>query len=154
RPNARVAIETRVDRLTTSADGDRIVAAEAYRGRERVRIEAEKFVVSCGAANSAALLLRSHNAAHPTGLANSSDQVGRNYMQHQYSAIMAVHPARRTDLVFQKTIGINDFYLPSPDRPYALGNVQALGKLQAGMLTADKPWVPLALMGYLAERST
>jgi choline dehydrogenase-like flavoprotein len=154
RPNARVATDTRVDRLATSAGGDRIVAAEGYRGRERVRIEAEKFVVSCGAANSAALLLRSRNAAHPTGLANSSDQVGRNYMQHQFSAIMAVHPRRRTELVFQKTVGINDFYLPSVGRPYALGNIQALGKLQAGMLTADKRWVPRALMEYLSERST
>jgi choline dehydrogenase-like flavoprotein len=154
RPNARVAIETRVDRLETSAGGDRVVAAEAYRGRERIRIEAEKFVVSCGAANSAALLLRSRNAAHPAGLANSSDQVGRNYMQHQCSAIMAVRPLRPTRLVFQKTVGINDFYLPSPDRPYALGNIQALGKLQAGMLTADKGWVPRVLMEYLAERST
>jgi choline dehydrogenase-like flavoprotein len=154
RPNARVALETHVDRLTTSTGGDRVVAAEAHRGRERVRIEAGKFVVSCGAANSAALLLRSRNAAHPAGLANSSDQLGRNYMQHQYSAIMAVHPLRLTELVFQKTVGINDFYLPSAERSYALGNIQALGKLQAGMLTADKPWVPRSLMRYLTERST
>ncbi len=153
-PNARVATETRVERLITNRDGDRVLAAEASRGRERIRIEADRFVVSCGAANSAALLLRSGNAAHPTGLANSSNHVGRNYMQHQYSAIMAVNPFVRTELVYQKTIGINDFYLPSGDRPYALGNIQALGKLQAGMLTADKPWVPRPLMQFLAERST
>lgn len=153
-PNARLAIDTRVEKLLTSASGDRVVAAEAYRGRERIRIEADRFVVSCGAANSAALLLRSRNAAHPTGLANSSDQIGRNYMQHQYSAIMAVHPLRRTELVYQKTVGINDFYLPKADRPYALGNIQALGKLQAGMLTADMPWMPRPLMTYLTDRST
>jgi choline dehydrogenase-like flavoprotein len=153
-PNARLAIDTRVEKLVTSASGDRVVAAEAYRGRERIRIEADKFVVSCGAANSAALLLRSRNAAHPTGLANSSDQIGRNYMQHQFSAILAVHPLRRTELVYQKTVGINDFYLPNADRPYALGNIQALGKLQAGMLTADMPWMPRPLMTYLTERST
>ncbi len=153
-PNARVAIETRVDTLITNRGGDRVLAAEAYRGREAVRIEADRFVVSCGAANSAALLLRSRSSSHPTGLANSSGQVGRNYMQHQYSAIMAVNPFRRTDLVYQKTVGINDFYLPSADRPYPLGNIQTLGKLQAGMLTADKPWVPRPLMQFIAERST
>jgi choline dehydrogenase-like flavoprotein len=153
-PNAKVALETRVERLITNPDGDTVLAAEAHRGRERVRIEATKFVVSCGAANSAALLLRSRSGAHPRGLANSSDQVGRNYMQHQYTALMAIDPRRRTDLVYQKTVGVNDFYLPSPDRPYALGNLQALGKLQAGMLTAAKPWAPRPLMQFLAERST
>jgi choline dehydrogenase-like flavoprotein len=152
--NARVALETRVERLITNAHGDAVIAAEAVRGRERVRIEADKFVVSCGAANSAALLLRSQNAAHPRGLANSSDQVGRNYMQHLYSAIMAVDPRHRTELVYQKTVGLNDYYLPSAERSYGLGNLQALGKLQAGMLTAEKPWVPRAAMTFLAERST
>jgi choline dehydrogenase-like flavoprotein len=152
--NAKVALDTRVERLVTNRDGDTVIAAEARRGREPVRIEAAKFVVSCGAANSAALLLRSRNAAHPAGLANSSDQVGRNYMQHQYTALMAIDPLRRTDLIYQKTVGVNDFYLPSRDRPYALGNLQALGKLQAGMLTADQPWAPRPLLQFLAERST
>jgi choline dehydrogenase-like flavoprotein len=153
-PNSSVALETRVECLLANRDGDTVIAAEAHRGREPVRIEARKFVVSCGAANSAALLLRSRSAAHPRGLANSSDQVGRNYMQHLYTALMAIDPRRRTELTYQKTVGINDFYLPSAGRPYALGNIQALGKLQAGMLTADKPWAPRPLMQFLAERST
>ena len=41
---------------------------------------ADIVVVSCGAANTAKLLLSSANDKHPSGLANGSDQVGRNYM--------------------------------------------------------------------------
>jgi len=46
-------------------------------------------VVSCGAANSAKLLLASANDRHPNGLANGSDQVGRNYMFHNSQAVLA-----------------------------------------------------------------
>jgi choline dehydrogenase-like flavoprotein len=151
--NANALLRTRVDRLLTNGDGDTVIAAEAVRGPEQVRIEADRFVIACGAANSAALLLRSGGPAHPAGLANSSDQVGRNYMQHQFTALMAIHPVHKTNLVYQKTIGLNDFYLPGDDRVYPLGNIQALGKLQAGMLTADMPWAPRPLMRYLSERS-
>jgi choline dehydrogenase-like flavoprotein len=151
--NANAMLGTRVARLLTSRDGDSVVAAEAVRGQERVRIEAERFVVACGAANTAALLLGSTTPTHPTGLGNSSGQVGRNYMQHQFTALMAIHPVRKTHLVYQKSVGLNDFYLPGDGRDYPLGNFQALGKLQAGMLTADMPWAPRSLMRYLSDRS-
>ena len=56
-------------------------------------------VVSCGAANTAALLLRSANDKHPTGLANGSDQVGRNYMFHNSQAVAgALADAERHDV--------------------------------------------------------
>jgi choline dehydrogenase-like flavoprotein len=67
-------------------------------------------VVSCGAVNSAALLLRSANDKHPRGLANSSDVVGRHYMGHINSVLMALSKCPN-ETVFQKTLAINDFYL-------------------------------------------
>jgi choline dehydrogenase-like flavoprotein len=110
-------------------------------------------VVACGAVQSAALLLRSANARHPRGLANGSDQVGRNYMAHNPTALMAVDPLRKNDVVYQKSLAINDFYFGAPDYPWPMGNVQMLGKLQAGMLTATLPLVPGAAMRWLAARS-
>jgi choline dehydrogenase-like flavoprotein len=146
-------VGTRITRLVTDAGGDRVVAAEAFRGRRPVEIRAEKFVLSAGAANSAAILLRSASAAHPDGLANSSGMVGRNYMQHQFTALMAVRPTR-TRLVYTKTVGFNDFYLDDGEGGPPLGNVQTLGKLQGGMLAADKKWVPRPLLNAMAERSS
>lgn len=146
-------VGTRVTRLITDAGGDRVVAAEAFRGRRPVEIRAEKFVVSAGAANTAALLLRSASSAHPDGLANSSGLVGRNYMQHQFTALMAVR-RNPTRLVYSKTVGFNDYYLDDGEGGPPLGNVQTLGKLQAGMLAADKKWVPRPLLRALAERSS
>ena len=66
-------------------------------------------VVSCGAANSAKLLLASANDRHPAGLANGSDQVGRNYMFHNSQAVLALS-REPNPTVFQKTLGVNDFY--------------------------------------------
>ena len=116
-------------------------------------MQAKTYVVACGAVNSAMLLLRSANAAHPDGLANGSGQVGRNYMVHNNTALMAVDPMRVNPTVFQKTMAVNDYYFSGPDFPYPMGNMQMLGKLQAGMLTAAKPGVPRPMLQAMANRS-
>jgi choline dehydrogenase-like flavoprotein len=116
-------------------------------------VMAERYVVACGAVNSALLLLRSANDAHPHGLANSSGLVGRNYMVHNNTALMAVDPRRKNLTTFQKSMAVNDFYFGGPDFPYPMGNIQLLGKLQAGMLTAAVPLVPRSFLQGMADRS-
>ena len=96
-------------------------------------------VVSCGAANSAKLLLSSACDAHPQGLANGSDQVGRNYMFHNSQAVLALSKDENPT-VFQKTLGLNDFYLSGGDEfEFPLGNIQMVGKSQAPMFRGEKP---------------
>lgn len=146
---------TTVHRLITDRSGQRVIGVEAERDGEPLTIRAETVIVACGAVNSAALLLRSANAKHPAGIANSSGLVGRNYMVHNNSVLIAVHPTRRNSTVFQKTIGISDFYFAGadPDFPYPMGNLQPIGKLQAAMLAADQPCVPRPILGAVAARS-
>ena len=95
-------------------------------------------VVSCGAANSAKLLLASATDKHPRGLANGSDQVGRNYMFHNSQAVLALSK-EANPTVFQKTLGVNDFYFAGPDYEYPMGNIQMVGKSQAPMFRGEKP---------------
>jgi choline dehydrogenase-like flavoprotein len=152
-PNARLWTNAYATRLLTDSSGKRVIAVEIEQDGSPIQVQADLFVVSCGAVNSAALLLRSANAAHPRGLANSSDQVGRNYMVHNNTALMAVDPRRRNPTQFQKTMAVNDFYLGGRDWLYPLGNLQMLGKLQAGMLTAKKPFVPTPILQSLADHS-
>ncbi|MFO1131974.1 MAG: GMC family oxidoreductase [Hyphomicrobiales bacterium] len=151
--NVDLILETYVHRFITDASGRKVTGVEVQQKGERRVIAAEIFVSSAGAINSAALLLRSANDRHPRGLGNSSDQLGRNYMAHNNTAMMAVNPLRKNPVVFQKSLCINDYYLPNAVRPYPLGNVQGLGKLQGGMLTANMRWVPESLMSWFAERS-
>ena len=114
------------------------------RGRQRRwrrprRITADIVVVSCGAANSAKLLLASANDAHPHGLANGSDQVGRNYMFHNSQAVLALSK-EENPTIFQKTLGVNDFYFSGgEDFEFPLGNIQMVGKSQAPMFRGEKP---------------
>jgi choline dehydrogenase-like flavoprotein len=114
---------------------------------------ADIVIVACSAVNTAALLLRSANEQHPNGLANRSDQVGRNYMSHHGTVAMAIDPRRRNDVIFQKTIALNDWYLRGPHYDYPLGNIQAVGKLQPGMLTANVPLVPRPILRFFSEHS-
>ena len=107
-------------RLLTDAAGRRVTAVEVERGGETLRVEAPLVVAACGAVNSAALLLRSAGGRHPDGLGNSSGLVGRRYMAHLATMMQGVHPFRRNHAVFQKTVGINDYYLRgSEDAPSA-----------------------------------
>jgi choline dehydrogenase-like flavoprotein len=124
------------------------------------QFSADIVVVACGAINSAVLLLKSANDKHPNGLANRSDQVGRNFMKHQAIALVALgtQPNRA---VFQKTIAVNDFYWGEPDFPYPMGMVQNTGNVLAQMLPAEAPpllapymkLVPEFGLQLVAERS-
>jgi choline dehydrogenase-like flavoprotein len=113
------------------------VVVNHNRGQET--FHADIVVVSCGAANSAKLLLASADDAHPHGLANGSDQVGRNYMFHNSQAVLALSK-EENPTVFQKTLGINDFYFSDgEDYEFPLGNIQMVGKSQAPMFRGEKP---------------
>ena len=143
RSNVTLWTNARAHRLITNASGDRIEAVEVERNGEYVRVAAPLFVVSCGAVNSAALLLRSANDRHPEGLANSSGLVGRRYMAHLATMMQGFHPFRPNDTVFQKTVAINDFYLRGPDTEYPLGQIQSQGRTHAVMAQTVVPWIPL-----------
>jgi choline dehydrogenase-like flavoprotein len=125
-------------RLETNPAGTAIDAVWVEIAGERMRLEADMVVVSCGAANSAALLLRSASDKHPAGLANGSDQVGRNYMFHNSQAVLALS-LTPNDTMFQKTLALNDFYFGMEGFPYPMGNIQMIGKTLAGMYRAEKP---------------
>ncbi|MFP5379367.1 MAG: GMC family oxidoreductase [Vicinamibacteria bacterium] len=130
-------------RVLTEPSGRRVEAVEIERDGEVVRVGASQVVVSCGAVNSAALLLRSANDKHPDGLANSSGLVGRRYMAHLATMMQGFHPFRVNDTVFQKTVAINDYYLRGPDTPYPLGQIQSQGRTHGVMAQTVAPWIPL-----------
>ena len=127
-PNVTLWTNTIARRLIASADGRKVEAVEVERGGEIVRVDARLVIVSCGAVNSAALLLRSATDRQPTGLANSSGMVGTRYMAHHATMMEGFHPLRRNSTVFQKTVAINDFYRPNGDRRYPLGQIQSQGR--------------------------
>jgi choline dehydrogenase-like flavoprotein len=151
--NVQILTDATVDYLETDASGKRVVAAHARHRGGKVRIEAGRFVSAAGAVNSAALLLRSASQAHPDGLANSSGQLGRNYMCHVTTFFLAADPRRRNDVVFQKTIGINDWYSAGPDNPYPLGNVQGLGKVKGATVRNARKWVPLPVLDAVTNHT-
>ena len=125
---------------------------EVNHAGETKTVSAKIVVVSCNAVNSAALLLRSACAAAPQGVANRSGVVGRHYMTHNQTALMAVSPRRNTT-VFQKTLAVNDFYFGDAAFAFPMGQVQMLGKLQGGMLSANIPYLPRFVGSELAQRS-
>ena len=127
-----------VRRLETSASGREITRVHVRRDGADETYSADIVVVSCGAINSAALLLRSASDTHPTGLANRSDVVGRHYMGHVNSVLMALS-REPNPTVFQKTLALNDFYFGDDDWGYPMGHISFVGKLDAVTLSAGAP---------------
>lgn len=136
--NVKLQTNAKVLKLHTSESGREVTAVETDVNGELHYFKADIVVVACGAINSAALLLRSANDKHPHGLANSSDQVGRNFMKHQAITLLSIH-AEPNRANFQKTIAVNDFYWGEPDFPYPMGMVQNTGNVLADMIPAEAP---------------
>lgn len=152
-PDVELLTRTVVQWLESSPDGKRVIAAQAERDGAPLRIRAGRFVLACGAVNTAALLLASANSRQTGGLANSSDLVGRRYMVHNSTFFLAVDPRRRNDVSFQKTLGLNDWYLPTNGNTYPLGNLQMLGKLRGPMVKRARPWAPMPVLDFMTNRS-
>jgi choline dehydrogenase-like flavoprotein len=142
-PSVRLWTRALARRLLTDPSGRRVEAVEVERDGRVQRVEAPIVVVSCGAVNSAALLLRSATDRHPQGLANSSGLVGRRYMAHLATMMQGFHPFRPNDTVFQKTDAINDYYFKGPHTPYPLGQIQSQGRTHGVMAQTVAPRVPL-----------
>ena len=137
-PNVTLLTGAFVERLETSPSGREVTKIVVRRDGSRQDFSADVVVSSCGAINSAALLLRSANPQHPNGLANGSDVVGRHYMGHVNSVLMAISKCPNPT-VFQKTLSVNDFYLRSPDWQYPMGHISFVGKLDGETLKAGAP---------------
>jgi choline dehydrogenase-like flavoprotein len=147
-PGVTLMTGATVDRLETSASGREVSAVHVTRGGEGMTLTADVVVSSCGAINSAALLLRSANDRHPNGLANGSGQLGRNYMCHVNSVMLALSLCSNPT-VFQKTFALNDFYWGTEEWPLPMGHISFVGKTDAEVLAAGAP--PLA-PGWTLEK--
>jgi choline dehydrogenase-like flavoprotein len=145
--NVKLLTGAQVLRFETAPDGKSIAAASVRMGDHLTKVTAKHFILAAGAVNSAALLLRSN------GLANRSGQLGRNFMNHNCTAMITIDPRLRNRSVHQKTFGFNDFYLKDPKTGFPLGNVQALGKITGPIFKANLPSVPEFATRLLARYS-
>jgi choline dehydrogenase-like flavoprotein len=137
-PNVTLLTNAKAVRLDTNDAGTEVTGVVVERDGAEERYAGDVVVVACGAANSARLLLESATDRHPGGLANGSDQVGRNFMFHDSQAVLALS-REENPTVYQKTLGLNDFYFGADDFEFPLGNVQMVGKSQAPMFRGEKP---------------
>jgi choline dehydrogenase-like flavoprotein len=150
-PNVTLLINAQVVRLNTNASGTTVTEVVIhYEGQTEI-VRASIIVSSCGAANSARLLLMSANDKHPNGLANGSDQVGRNYMFHTSQAVLAISK-EPNHTQYQKTLGLNDFYFGMEGFDFPVGSIQMVGKSQAPMYRGEKPIETLLAPNFVLEK--
>jgi choline dehydrogenase-like flavoprotein len=156
-PNFTLITDAYVERLETDPTGRTVTAVHVTRCGEKELYTADIIVVACGALSSALLLLRSANDAHPNGLANGSGQVGRNYMRHNQSVLMALM-REPNDTIFQKTLAVSDFYFGADDWDYPLGLIQMCATSHADQIKGEAlpswlEWFPGTPFDVMARHS-
>ncbi len=147
-PNVVLQTNSRVIRLETG-EGGKIEKVVYVRNGQTLSVAPKIVILSAGAVQSSVLLLRSANDRYRNGLANSSDQVGRNFMNHNSSAVIGVSPTFRNTSIYQKTFAFNDFYLSDGEGGFPLGNVQLLGRVSAKILKGSLPSAPEWLLNLV-----
>ncbi|MEM7552595.1 MAG: GMC family oxidoreductase [Cyanobacteria bacterium P01_A01_bin.84] len=151
--NVTLVTNAKVTKLLTCKNGQRVTKVEVEQFGKARSFSGDLIIVACGAINSAVLLLNSKNNNHPNGLANSSDLVGRNYMAHNNSALLAISK-KPNPTIFGKTLGLNDFYFGDDDFQFPMGHIQMLGKSDAVMFKADAPKLaPGMALEYIAKHA-
>jgi choline dehydrogenase-like flavoprotein len=151
--NVTLLTDAKVERLITSPSGKEIDHIEVTLKDELLKFKASVVVVACGAINSAALLLKSANDQHPKGLANTSDQVGRNFMKHLSAAMLGIS-TKANPTKFQKTLAVNDYYFGDKDFSFPMGHVQLLGKSDKDQISPDAPFfTPGKMLSEMASHS-
>ncbi|MEI9955795.1 MAG: GMC family oxidoreductase [Ferruginibacter sp.] len=151
--NITLLTEAKVVKLITNTFGTSITSVQVEHDGGIKEFTADIFVVSAGAVNSAALLLRSANDKHPNGLANASGQVGRNFMKHNNAAMLGIS-LKSNHTIFQKTLAITDYYFGDSNFKFPMGCVQLMGKSNKDMLSGDAPFfTPGAVLYEMAEHA-
>ena len=155
--NVKLLTGAYVSTLETDATGKVVTGVNVTRNGKAERYTADIVVVACGALSSALLLLRSVNDRHPNGLANGSDQVGRNYMRHNQSILMAILK-EPNDTVFQKTLAVSDYYFNADDWDYPLGLIQMCAVSHGAQIRGEAlpewlEWLPKMPFETMARHS-
>ena len=156
-PNLTLLTGAYVERLQTDATGTAVTAVHVTRNGQPEQYSADIVVVACGALSSALLLLRSANDRHPNGLGNRSGQVGRNYMRHNQSVLMALM-REPNDTVFQKTLAVSDYYFGAEDWSYPLGLIQMCASAHGAQIRGEAlpewlDWVPKMPFDVMARHA-
>jgi choline dehydrogenase-like flavoprotein len=136
--NVTLLVNAEATKLETDSSGRSVTGVVVARDGATETYTADIVVLSAGASNSAKILLASATDKHPHGLANGSDQVGRNYMFHNSKAVMALSK-EPNDTIFQKTLCLNDFYFGAPGYDWPVGNIQMIGKSNAEAMKGEEP---------------
>jgi choline dehydrogenase-like flavoprotein len=148
-PNVSIRSGAEVRRLVTNEAGDRVESVEYVQDGETQTISAPLVLLAAGAVRSAALLLASKEG----GLANRSGSVGRHFMNHNSTAVIAIDPRFRNDSEYQKTFAVNDFYLSDGRGGPPLGNVQLLGRVTGPVLKSNLPQIPEGILNGISRRA-
>ncbi|NEP63045.1 MAG: GMC family oxidoreductase [Symploca sp. SIO2G7] len=140
--NVTLKTNAKVVALHTSSSGREIRGVQTEISNEASSqtsmFTSDIVVLSCGAVNSAALMLDSANEKHPDGLANQSGMLGRNLMKPLMTVIVEPREANNKG-TFPPSVSVNDFYWGYGDFPYPMGHIENSGGLLQDLIFAESP---------------
>ncbi len=117
------------ERILTNQAGTAVEGVEVTVDGETLRYQSDVVAVSCGLPDTALLLRKSRNPAHPDGLGNDHGTLGRYMGGHFTGVAFPLVSWRSMGVRHTKTIAINQFYEASADWPFPTGVIQLAGQM-------------------------
>ena len=136
--SVQVRERARVRRLHVNPSGTEVRGVEADIDGQCWLFNAHVVVLAAGAINTAEILLRSATEHHSRGLANGSDQVGRNLMKPQLTSIIQL-AAEPNSGRYPRSLGITDYYWGDSNVSFPLGSIASGGGVLQDALFAESP---------------
>ena len=136
--NVSIRDRVKVRRLHVNPSGNEVRAVEAEVDGHAWLFSGDLVVLAAGAINSAAILLRSATEHHSRGLANGSDQVGRNLMKPQLTSIIQLAAAANSGR-YGRSLGITDYLWGDSNVSFPLGSIASGGGVLQDALFAESP---------------
>jgi choline dehydrogenase-like flavoprotein len=127
--HVKVLTKATCQRILTNRAGTAVEGVEVAVDGETQAYRSDTVSVNCGVPDTALLLRRSRNAAHPEGLGNDHGMLGRHMGGHYTGVMFPLVSWRPMGSRHTKTIAINQFYEASTEWPYPTGVIQVAGQM-------------------------
>jgi choline dehydrogenase-like flavoprotein len=136
--NVTVKEHARVVQLHVNPSGQEVRGVEVDIAGQHWLFRGHQVVLAAGAIGTPEILLRSATDHHVRGLANGSDQVGRNLMKPQLTTILQLATAPNSGR-YARGHGITDFYWGDKNVDFPLGSIHSGGGVLQDALFAESP---------------
>lgn len=148
--NVEILLHTHCQKILTNEEGTRAIGVMINHSNIEYTVTGDHIVVAAGLPDSMMLLWQSRTAKHPTGLGNSTGNLGKHLGGHSVGIVFPIINWFGMPTNHTKTFSISNFYNGAPHWKFPMGIIQVAGQMPYWRLASRVMRIPARLV---AKRS-